>query len=499
MLRLQLQSSDLSLHRLSRLTTAIEAPGNAEDPWREVLSAIRTSLSPHEFETWFAPARFVGTENDVVVIRVPNAMFANHLEGEYRDRILSAFAAAGSPVASIRCSVAASPAAARGRTAFPAEGAHATPGIAGGLAAEDDVPTGAPGAGSSESARPILRSDSVSASFSFDSFVVGASNRFAHSAALDVSNPGVHNSPYNPLLIYGEAGLGKTHLLQAIARRFVEQNPGQTILLTRGDTFSSHVISAVRSNDLYGFRTECARLDMLLVDNIQFIAGLDRFGRVAEEFFHALTALSDRGRPIVLTSDRDPRDIPNLDGQIKSRLESGLATDIGSPDWKMRTAIVRKKAATLGLELPDGVAETIASRHQNNVRRLEGTLNKLVAESNADRVRISPTLLDRVLSDRASRRSRSPSIQEVQVAVAKAFGFAPLRLVGKQRSNVLVLARHVAMYLCRKTTGRTLVEIGKEFRRDHSTVTYGVRRIAAARKRDLGLNKLIERLLDQLS
>jgi len=190
LLRLQLQSSDLSLHRLSRLTTAIEAPGNAEDPWREVLSAIRTSLSPHEFETWFAPARFVGTENDVVVIRVPNAMFANHLEGEYRDRILSAFAAAGSPVASIRCSVAASPAAARGRTAFPAEGAHATPGIAGGLAAEDDVPTGTPGAGSSESARPILRSDSVSASFSFDSFVVGASNRFAFDLLREASRPG---------------------------------------------------------------------------------------------------------------------------------------------------------------------------------------------------------------------------------------------------------------------------------------------------------------------
>ncbi len=465
----------------------------------EVLSAIRTSLSPHEFDTWFAPARFVGAEDDVVVIRVPNAMFASHLEGEYRDRILSAFAATGSPMASIRCSVSAGPPANSGRTAFPAEDAGVSSGMAGGLSTVDDVATGAHGARNSESPRAALRSDSVSASFSFDSFVVGASNRFAHSAALDVSNPGVRNSPYNPLLIHGEAGLGKTHLLQAIARRFAEQNPGRTILLTRGDTFSSHVISAVRSNDLYGFRTECAQLDMLLVDNIQFIAGLDRFGRVAEEFFHALTALSDRGRPIVLTSDRDPRDIPNLDGQIRSRLESGLATDVGNPDWKMRAAIVRKKAATLGLDLPDGVAETIASRHQNNVRKLEGTLNKLLAASTADRVRISPALLDRVLSENASRRSRQPSIQEVQVAVAKAFGFAPLRLVGKQRSNVLVLARHVAMYICRKTTGRTLVEIGKEFRRDHSTVTYGVRRIAAARKRDLGLNRLLERLLDQLS
>jgi len=487
------------LHRPSRLTTAIKAPETAEDQWTEVLSAIRASLSPHEFDTWFAPARFVGAENDVVVIRVPNAMFANHLEGEYRDRILRAFAATGSPMASIRCSVSAGPCAATGGTAFPAENAGAAPGSTGSLSAVNDVPGGSHRARNGEPPRPGLRSDAVCASFSFDSFVVGASNRFAHSAALDVSNPGVENSPYNPLLIYGEAGLGKTHLLQAIARRFLEQNPGRTILLTRGDTFSTQVVNAIKSHDLFGFRHECAQLDMLLVDNIQFITGLDSFTRVAQEFFYALAALSDRGRPIVLTSDRDPRDIPNLDGQIRSRLESGLATDIGSPDWEMRAAIVRRKAATLGLELPDGVAETVASRYQHDVRKLEGTVNKLAAKSNADRVQITPALLDRILSERASRRSRQPSIQEVQVAVAKAFGFAPLRLVGKQRSNVLVLARHVAMYVCRQTTGRTLVEIGKEFRRDHSTVTYGIRRIAAARKRDLGLNKLLERLLDQLS
>ena len=464
----------------------------------EVLSAIRTGLSSHEFDTWFAPARFLSAEDDVVVIGVPNAMFANHLEGEYRDRILRAFAAAGSPMASIRCSVSAGPSGGSG-TAALSDDPGASPGMDDGRPAVNAVPSAAHHPGNGESPRPALRSDSVSASFSFDSFVVGASNRFAHSAALDVSNPGVRSSPYNPLLIHGETGLGKTHLLQAIARRFVEQNPGQRILLTRGDAFSSHVISAVRANDLYGFRNECAELDMLLVDNFQFIAGLDRFGRVAQEFFHALTALSDRGRRIVLTSDRDPRDIPNLDAQIKSRLEAGLTTGVGNPDWEVRAAIVRKKAATLELELPEGVAETIASRYRNDVRKLEGILNRLVAESNANRVRITPALLDRIVSEHASRRNRQPSIQEVQVAVAKAFGFPPLRLVGKQRANVLSLARHVAMYLCRQTTGRTLVEIGKEFRRDHSTVTYGIRRVAAARKRDLGLNRLIERLLDQLS
>ena len=498
MLRLQPQPLDLFLPRHSHLTAAAEAPETAEDRWEEVLSVIRTSLSPHEFETWFAPARFVGVEDDVVVIGVPNAIFANHLEGEHRERILRAFAATGSPMASIQCSALAGSPTGAGGTVFPSEGAG-SPGTMAGLSSAEDAPPGAHRVSNTKPSRAALRSDSVSAASSFDSFVVGASNRFAHSAAMDVCSPGVRNSPYNPLLIHGAAGTGKTHLLHAIARRFVEQNPGREILLTRGDTFSSQVVTAVRSNNLYGLRNECAQLDMLLVDNIQFVVGLDRFSRVAEEFFHALTALSDRGRPIVLTSDRDPRDIPNLDSQIRSRLESGLTTDLGNPDWGMRAAIVRSKAATLGLALPDGVAETIASRYQKDVRKLEGVLNRLVAESTADRVRISPALVDRILSERASGRSRQPSIQEVQVAVAKAFGFPPLRLVGKERFKVLVLARHVAMYLCRKTTGRTLVEIGREFRRDHSTVTYGIRRIGAARKRDLGLDKLLERLVDQIS
>ena len=443
-----------------------------------MLSVIRTSVSPREYETWFAPTQFVGAEDEVVVLRVPNAMFASHLEGEYRDRILRAFEATGSPMTSVRCSVSGNPSGAQDST-------NATP------QSHRDQNTG--------SLKLTSRSDPLSPAYSFDSFVVGTSNRCAHAAALDVSAPGVEYSPYNPLLIYGDGGLGKTHLLHAIARRFVDKNPGRRILHMRGEVFSGHVVHAVREHDLYAFRDECARLDMLLVDNIQFIPGLDRFGRSAEEFFHALTALAERGRQIVLTSDSHPQDIQNLDPRIKSRLESGLTTDIGQPDWEMRAAIVRQQAATLGVDLPDGVPESIASRFKNNGRELEGPLKSLIAESRTDGVEISPPLVDRVLAAHPSSRARRSSIQEVQVAVARAFGMAPLRLTGPQRSKALVLARHVAMYLCRETTGRTLKEIGKEFRRDHSTVTYGIRKIAAQRERDLGLDKMLERLLRQLS
>lgn len=441
-----------------------------------MLSVIRSSLPGHEYDTWFVPAQFAGAEDGVAVIRVPNAVFANHLEGTYQDRILRAFGATGYPMTSIRCSLSAN-GAPQADTDLPPP--HTPP--------------------TTESPRTSTRSDSLSPAFTFDSFVVGASNRCAHAAAVAVSDRGIQHSPFNPLLIYGKAGLGKTHLLQAIARRFLEQNPGQRILHTRGEVFSAQVVSAVRSQDLYGFRDECAQLDMLLVDNIQFIAGLDRFGRSAEEFFHAVNALSESGRQVVLTSDCHPRDIRNLDSRIKSRLESGLTTDIGKPDWEARTAIVRKKATALGLDLPDGVAETIASRYKNNVRELQGFLNSLVARVRAEGTDISPVLVDRILSTHPEIRTRRPSIQDVQVAVSTAFGVPPLKLVGPQRSKPVVLARHVAMYLCRETTGRTLKEIGKEFRRDHSTVTYGIQRIAAARERDLGLNRILERLLDQVS
>ena len=447
-----------------------------------MLSIIRASLSPHEYATWFAPAEFLGAEDEVVDIQVPNAVFANRLEGEYRDRILEAFTATGTSMVAVRCSVAGD----FGSVRDPAPD-------------QTEVPLPAFTARNTALPDTTSRSDSLAASFTFDSFVVGASNRCAHAAAQAVSERGVQYSPFNPLLIYGNAGLGKTHLLQAIARRYLELNPGRKILHTRGEAFSGHVVNAVKSQDLYGFRNQCAQLDMLLVDNIQFIAGLDRFGRSAEEFFHALTALSQQGRQVILTCDSHPRDIRNLDARIKSRLESGLTTDIGKPDWEMRTCIVRKKAAALGMELPDGIAETIASRFKNNVGELQGFLNSLVASSQADGVKICPVLLERTLSAHPSRRSPRPTIQDVQAAVAKAFGMAPLRLIGPQRSKALVLARHVAMYLCRETTGRTLKDIGREFRRDHSTVTYGIRRIATARERDLGLNRILERLLDQLS
>lgn len=461
----------------SLATIAPDAPPTANERWTAALSFIRTNLPAREYDTWFAPARFLGAEEGVVQIQVPNATFANQLEGAYRDWILRAFEAAGSPKAGVRCQISGIPA----------------------LGELTELPPGAPNSLNGAADRLPARSDPLSASYSFDSFVVGTSNRCAYSAALAVSDPGVEYSPYNPLLIYGDVGLGKTHLLQSIARRLLGENPERRILYTKGEAFTRHVVNAVRTQDLYGFRDECMQLDVLLVDDIQFIAGLDRFGRSTEEFFHTLNALSERGRQIVLTANAHPQDIQNLDSRIKSRLECGLTTDIGQPDWETRVAIVSRKAAALGVDLPEGVAERIASRYKNNVRELEGLLKRLIATSRAEGVAVSGQLLERILSGLPSRRARRPSIQQVLVAVATSFGLPPLRLTGPQRTQEVVLARHVAMYLCRELTGRTLKEIGKEFRRDHSTVTHGIRRIAGQRERDLGLDRMVERLIRQVS
>ena len=327
---------------------------------------------------------------------------------------------------------------------------------------------------------------------------MGPSNRYAYAAARAVSDPKIAHSPYSPLLIYGDVGLGKTHLLQSVAKRLRERNPGIRLFCTKGEAFTRRVVNAVRTNDLYGFRDRCMSLDALLVDDLQFIAGLDRFGRSTEEFFHTLNALADRGRQVVVTANAHPQDIQNLDSRVKSRLESGLATDIGRPSWETRVAIVERKASTLQISLPAGAAEKIASRYKNNVRELEGALNRIIATSRANDSGISAELVEQALSEVGPRRARRTSVNEVMIAAADAFGVQLLRLQGPQRSQDLVLARHVAMYVCREVTGLTLQEIGRAFRRDHSSVAYGVRRVRHQCRRDAGLDRLVESLIARL-
>ena len=447
------------LTTLSSETSPSDLRAAAKERWSDALAVLRDQLPERPYHTWFGPVRFLEEGGDAIRIQVPNATFAKRIEGEYHDCLLAALRAVGCRAKEVRCEVRESP---------------------------DAAPEGT-----------STRSEPLSVSSSFDSFVVGSSNRCAHAASLAVSDPGVMESPYNPLLIYGDVGLGKTHLLQSIARRLLDHNPDRRVLYTKGEAFTRQVVNAVRTQNLYAFRDQCAGLDALLVDDLHFIAGLDRFGRSTEEFFHTLNALSERGQQVVVTANAHPQDIHNLDSRIRSRLESGLAADIGRPEWETRVAIVARKATAIHVELPSGAAEKIASRYRNNVRELEGALNRIIAAARAEGAEISNELVERVLSGLPSKRSQRPSVRQVMAATSTAFGVPLLRLAGMQRSQDLVLARHVAMYICREVTNHTLKEIGREFRRDHSSVTYGIRRVEHQRSRDPGLDRLVERMILQ--
>ena len=464
----RLTAPRLPLPHLPRTTTRRRASRGSR-LWAGALEILRERIPDRQFRTWIEPARWLGVEGGEARLRVPNATFATRLEGRYATALLESLRRAGSDAASVRCLVGPD----------PWGPAAASPG--------------------GQSPGASTESEPLSPEFTFDTFVTGAPNRCAREAALAVSDPGTVSTPFTPLVVYGRAGVGKTHLLQAIARRLREGRERNRVLYTRGESFGRQVVKAVRSNQLYPFREACQRLDALLVDDLEFLAGLDRFSRSAEEFFHAVTGLAERGVPVVISATLHPRDIRDLDRRICSRLESGLVTDIGRPDRDTRVEMVKRKAAARHLILPDGAAEKIADRLQEGPRGLEGALSRVITMARAEQTEgISMGLVERVLDQTPLPAPREISIPEVIGAVAVAFGIPPVRLADRYRGHEVSLARHVAMYVAREVTGRTLTEIGQAFRRKHSTISYGIKRVTVQKKRDPGLERLVERLIRRL-
>lgn len=443
-------------------------PSRRSRLWAAAREDLRARIPEREFRTWVEPARWIGDEDGEARLLAPNPTFAARLEGRYQSLLLASLRRAGSEATVVRCEV--------------REDGH--------RAAAS--PAGAP-------SPETTASEPLSPGFSFDGFVTGAPNRCAREAAMVVSDPGAGATPFTPLLVYGRVGVGKTHLLQSIARRLREGGRGKRVLYTRGESFGRQVVKAVRTNRLYSFREECQGLDALLVDDVEYLAGLDRFSRSAQEFFHAVTGLAEQGRPVVISANSHPRDIPDLDPRIRSRLESGLVTDIGLPDRETRIRIVKGKAAGLDVILPDGAAERIAGRFVEGPRDLEGALSRVVTLARAERSpRISMSFVEQVLEQAPAPAAREIRVPEVIGAVAASFGLPPVRLTGRGRGHEVSLARHVAMYVAREVTGRTLAVIGRAFRRKHSTILYGIKRVENLRKRDPGLDRLVERLLERL-
>lgn len=314
--------------------------------------------------------------------------------------------------------------------------------------------------------------------FTFDSFVVGSSNRFAHGAAIAVANhPG---EVYNPLFIYGPAGIGKTHLLYAIANQIRRENPNYKIVYIKGDQFTNELIAALQSGKNVEFRSKYREADLFLIDDIQFIAGKDS---TQEEFFHTFNKLYEEHKQIVMTSDRKPSDMLTLEDRLRTRFEWGLLADIQPPDYETRMAILKNKALSLGLELGDDVCNYIANNITNNVRQIEGTVKKILAYRDLNNMPLDLPNVSRAINDMFKVEGSSvPTASLIISQVSKFYSIDESVLRGTLKNKGTAEARQVAMYLIRHLTNLSLPEIGREFGRDHSTVIHSIRKVELSLK-----------------
>ena len=313
----------------------------------------------------------------------------------------------------------------------------------------------------------------LNSKYTFETFVVGNSNRFAHAAALAVGNePG---KAYNPLFLYGGVGLGKTHLMHAIGNRILENNNNTNVLYVTSEKFTNQLINAIKDNKNEVFRNKYRSIDVLLIDDIQFIAGKER---VQEEFFHTFNSLYEDGKQIILSSDKPPRDIQFLEDRLKSRFEWGLLADISCPDYETRLAILRKKAQDENVLIDDFILSDIANKIDSNIRELEGVFNKIVARASLIHSPITIELAENIINEFKYESEKVISCDFIKETVAKYFSINKDDLSGNKRSNDIAFPRQIAMYLCREIANMSFPQIGVDFGgRDHSTVMHAYKKI----------------------
>jgi len=330
----------------------------------------------------------------------------------------------------------------------------------------------------------VLPRQQKSIEYTFDTFIVGSSNKLAHAASIAVANnPGYE---YNPLFIYGASGLGKTHLLYAISNKIMEKNPNTNIMLVKGEEFTNQIIESIRAGTTSQFKNKYRKADVLLIDDIQFIAGKES---TQEEFFHTFNALYEEDKQIVLTSDRPPKDIKTLEDRLKTRFEWGLPVDVQPPDYELRIAIMQNKAQHLGLVVPGDVLNFLAENLHSNVRQLEGAIKKIGAQSYLNKVDITLELAITCTSDLFSGTEPvSVTIGKIVEKVSTKYGITPEDLKGKKRTKEIVNPRHIAIYIIRKMTDLSLPAIAKIFDRDHTTVMSSLKNI----EDEIKVNSLME-------
>ena len=440
----------------------------AEGLWSEVSGRLRGALNDTTYGTWFGETSGLELSADRFVLGVPNDFTRNWIEGHFLGLI-------GAAIRDVT------------GAERPIELRLADVQIVQDGAAE---PAAVPVAAPPMHHRP--ESGGFNAKYTFDSFVIGSSNRFAHAAALAVAEAPAQ--AYNPLFIYGGTGLGKTHLLQAIAQYVSEHSADLSVRYVTSETFMNDFINSLRDKRIEGFKQRYRTYDVLLIDDVQFFEHKER---IQEEFFHTFNSLYEAGSQIVMSSDRPPRDIATLEERLRSRFEWGLITDIQPPDLETRIAILRKKVKTDGIHIPDPQVLTfIAGRVSTNIRELEGALTRVVAFSSLTARAMSVELAQDVLKDVFPQgEAAEVSIKRIQDLVAERFSLSLEELCGDKRSQSIVYPRQVAMYLSRELTDSSLPKIGKEFGgRDHTTVIHANAKIARLIREDRSVYNLVQEL-----
>lgn len=442
--------------------------------WDQVLSRIETKVNRHIFYTWFKPTSFVADDGSTVRVRVPNGLFRDWLTKHYAgvlDEALGEVDRKGTAIVFLT----------DGSDTQSALVAPAPLSEAPRAAPLEPVPDG-------EDSPP----GGLAPRYSFDTFIVGSSNQFAHAACRAVAE--APSRSYNPLFIYGGVGLGKTHLMHAIGHYVLNHLKTLKLTYISSERFMNEMINAVRYDRVLDFRERYRSVDVLLVDDIQFLAGKEG---TQTEFFHTFNALYDSQKQIVISSDCPPHEIPQLEERLRSRFEWGLIADIQPPDLETKVAILKKKAENEGVPLPDNVAIYIAGKIKSNVRELEGSLIRLIAFASLTGREISLALAQDVLRNILQHDERAVTIEGIQKFVSDYYQLKHGELKSRNNSKSIAMPRQVAMYLCKSLTNASLPEIGRSFGgKHHSTVIHSIRKIEGLRKRDGNFNTLINTFLE---
>ena len=477
-----------SLSRRDREQTAVTTSSGTTSAalWSDVSARVRETLNERAFDTWFSGAIAQLDESGALVLRVPNEFTRSWIESRFLAIVESAARECSPDITSVRVEVV--------ETQPPGEveQRHADE-----LVEEPDTHNLDGRAGPIDEHPVVAQAPpSAGARYTFESFVIGSSNRFAHAAALAVAERPA--KAYNPLFIYGSTGLGKTHLLHAIAHYIGEHSPGMSVRYVTSEAFMNDFINSLKDKTIDGFKQRYRHYGMLLIDDVQFLEGKER---IQEEFFHTFNTLYEAGSQIVLSSDRSPREIATLEERLRSRFEWGLITDVQPPDVETRIAILRKKVNTDGIAIPDPeVLTVIAHRVSTNIRELEGALTRVVAFSSLTGRDLTVELAQEVLQQ-VFPEGAPPDItmERIQATVAARFNMTVEELVSQRRVQAIAYPRQVAMYLCRELTDNSLPKIGREFGgRDHTTVIYATSKITNLLNDDRELYNLVQELTTRI-